>query len=84
MMALQSLRLSYTGFPSEILIEDSMSQPLNASVPMFVTVFGMTIELKFLQLANADLPMVVTEFGMVTDFIFRHPPKVWSSITLTD
>ena len=42
-------------------------QPLNASLPMEVTLFGMVTEVKPLQPLNASPPMEVTLFPMVTE-----------------
>ena len=48
-IALQPLRESYTEFPSSTVIDVRLSQPVNKSPSMEVTLFGMLIEVSPLQ-----------------------------------
>ena len=63
-IALQLLRLSYTVFPLETVIEVSPLQPVNAKSPIEVTEFGMINDAKPLQLENAPPQMVVIPVGI--------------------
>ena len=52
-------------------------QPLNALMPIEVTLLGMVTDVKPLQPLNAHFPMEVTLFGMVTEvFAPGHCIKV--------
>ena len=48
-------------------------QPLNAPLPILVTLSGMTTDFKSAQNAKAELPILVTLFPMVTEFKLLHP-----------
>ena len=41
--------------------------PLNALIPMLVTLSGIIMEVRLLQQVNANLSMLFTPSGMVTD-----------------
>ena len=64
-IALQFLRLSYTGFPASTVMLVRLEQPLNALYPMLVTELGMVMLVRLEQSLNANSPMLVTELGMV-------------------
>ena len=70
-MALQSFRESYAGLPFSTIMDDSPEG--NGLVPILVTEFGITIEVKPLQLEKAIEPMLVTEFGISIEVKPLHP-----------
>ena len=67
MIALQLSRESYTGFPSFTTIDVRRLQPMKASSPMLVTLFGISIDVRRLQPMKASSPMLVTLFGISID-----------------
>ena len=70
MMALQSLRLSYTVFPVSTCIDVRPLQPWNALPSMEITELGIVMDVKPLQLLNAAIAMVVTVLGIT---VFLQP-----------
>ena len=68
-MALQLSRESNALFPDSTLIDVRALQPKNESVYIFVTLAGMTNDVRFSQLTKACAPMVLMLLGMVIDVI---------------
>src|SRR5574344_2927876 len=63
-IALQLFLLSYTLLPSYTAIDERFLQPLNAELPMLVTLSGIEIEVSPTQYSNALSPILVTLLGM--------------------
>ena len=70
MSALQSLRESYTLFPSSTMIEVKFVQFRKTPLPMLVTLSGIVIDAKPVQPSKALLPIEVTPSGII---VFTHP-----------
>ena len=79
-IALQSSLESYTVFASFTMIDLKERQPEKASLPIEVTLSGITIELNEGQLEKADLPIEVTPFPIVTELkevqSLKAPPPI--------
>ena len=71
-----------TEFESVIL--DNKLQPLNADMPILVTVDGITIEVKLLQVAKVLALSVVIVFGILTDVIIEQPLNADAPILVTE
>lgn len=83
-IALQSLRESYTLFPDSTTICPNLEQLLNAPMPIDVTELGMIIEDRSEQPSKAHLPIDVIEFGMTIEANPVQPPKAYSPIDETE
>ena len=70
MMALQLSRESYISFPSSTLIDFKELQPENELGPIYVTLLGITIELRLEQSTKAFKPILSTLWGI---FVVLHP-----------
>ena len=64
-----------------MVTEVSALQPLKASLPIALTLFGMVIEVRRLQLLKASPSIVVTLFGMVTEVRALQPSYLQPIIT---
>ena len=82
-IALQSSLESYKVFPSFTMIDLKERQPEKASLPIEVTLSGITIELNEGQLEKADLPIEVTPFPIVTKLKDVQPTKAEAPIEVT-
>ena len=71
-MALQFSRESYIVLPLSTTMEVREEQPLNAKLPMLVTLLGIVMDVRPEHL-KASLPMLVTLLGIVMDFRLEQP-----------
>ena len=53
--------------PVPIVMPMSSSQFANAASPIFLTLFGMVMEVMLVQLSNADFPMLVTLLPIIME-----------------
>ena len=74
-----SARNAYIRSPSFALLYKYV--PLNASLPMLVTLLGIVIEVKLVQPENAPSPMLVTPSGIVIEVKPVQPENACSLIT---
>ena len=65
------------------IVASAIGQPLNAFSPMLVTLSGIVMLVKLLQLANAYAPMLVTLSGIVMLVKLLQPLKVELPILVT-
>ena len=72
-IALQSLRESYSGLPMSTVIDEMFSQLTRKSSPIDTTDEGIVIEVKLLQYANALRPIELTCEGITSDESFEQP-----------
>ena len=76
MMALQLLRLSYTGLPVSTTMVVRPEHPEKALLPIDVTELGIVNEVSPEQPWKAPSPIDVTELGMVKEVSPEQPSKV--------
>ena len=66
-IALQSFRESYLGFPLSTVIADKLSQARNGCIPIFVTDLGILMEGNTEQPVKDVLAILVTVLGIIIE-----------------